>query len=204
MFRTTDALIRSHVFEQLRNEFVLIKGARQFRFDKVSDLLTLKVHQTILEVNLNALVNNVRYYRRFMQPETKMVCMIKASGYGAGSVELARTLQDSRVDYLAVAVADEGVELRRAGITAGIIIMNPEMTSFRTLFHHRLEPEVYSFRLLEALIQAAEQEGITGFPVHIKLDTGMHRLGFDPQTDIPVLIDRLTLLLFQIHRLVLF
>ena len=192
MFRTTDALIRSEVFDQLRNEFILIKGARHFRFDKVSDLLTLKVHQTILEVNLNALVNNVRYYRRFMHPETKMVCMVKASGYGVGSLETSKTLQDNGVDYLAVAVADEGADLREAGITANIMIMNPETTSFKMLFDYRLEPEVFSFNLLEQLIHAAEKEGITNFPIHIKLDTGMHRLGFNPQKDMPRLIERLS------------
>jgi alanine racemase len=192
MFRTTEALIHSDVFEQLRNEFVLIKGARQFRFDKVSDLLTLKVHQTILEVNLNALVNNVRYYRRFMKPETKMVCMVKASGYGVGSLETSKTLQDNGVDYLAVAVADEGVDLREAGITANIMIMNPETTSFKMLFDYSLEPEVFSFDLLEQLIYAAEKEGITNFPIHIKLDTGMHRLGFNPEKDVPRLIERLS------------
>ncbi len=191
MFRTTDALIRSQVFEQLRNEFILVKGARRFHFDKVSDLLTLKVHQTILEVNLNALVNNVRYYRRFMKPETKMVCMVKASGYGVGSLETSKTLQDNGVDYLAVAVADEGADLREAGITANIMIMNPETTSFKMLFDYSLEPEVFSFDLLEQLIYAAEKEGITNFPIHIKLDTGMHRLGFNPVEDMPRLIERL-------------
>ena len=192
MFRTTDALIHSEVFGKLRNEFILIKGARQFRFDKVSDLLTLKVHQTILEVNLNALVNNVRYYRRFMKPETKMVCMVKASGYGVGSLETSKTLQDNGVDYLAVAVADEGADLREAGITANIMIMNPETTSFKMLFDYSLEPEVFSFDLLEQLIYAAEKEGITNFPIHIKLDTGMHRLGFNPEKDMPRLIERLS------------
>lgn len=191
MFRTTEALIRSEEFNALSNEFILIKGARQFRFDKVSDLLTLKVHQTILEVNLNALVNNVRYYRRFMNLETKMVCMVKASGYGVGSLETSKTLQDNGVDYLAVAVADEGADLREAGITANIMIMNPETTSFKMLFDYRLEPEVFSFDLLEQLIHAAEKEGITNFPIHIKLDTGMHRLGFNPQTEMPRLIERL-------------
>lgn len=191
MFLSTDALIRSEVFEQLSNEFILIKGARQFRFDKLSDLLTLKVHQTILEVNLNALVDNVRYYRQFMKPETKMVCMVKASGYGVGSLETSKTLQDNGVDYLAVAVADEGADLREAGITANIMVMNPETTSFKLLFDERLEPEVFCFELLEQLIRAAEKEGITNFPIHIKLDTGMHRLGFNPETDMPRLIDRL-------------
>ena len=190
-FLTSDALIHSEVFRNLCDEFILIKGARQFRFDKLSDLLTLKVHQTILEVNLNALVNNVRYYRSMMKPETKMVCMVKASGYGVGSLETSKTLQDNGVDYLAVAVADEGADLREAGITANIMIMNPETTSFKMLFDYRLEPEVFSFNILEQLIHAAEKEGITNFPIHIKLDTGMHRLGFNPETDMPRLIDRL-------------
>ena len=126
-----------------------------------------------------------------MKPETKLVCMIKADGYGAGAVEIAKTLQDHRVDYLAVAVADEGVTLRKNGITSNIMIMNPEMTAFKTMFDYDLEPEVYSFRLLDALVKAAEREGVTGFPVHIKLDTGMHRLGFDPEHDMEELIDRL-------------
>ena len=150
-----------------------------------------KVHETTLEVNLNAVVDNLNFYRSFMKLETKLVCMIKADGYGAGAVEIAKTLQDHRVDYLAVAVADEGVTLRKNGITSNIMIMNPEMTAFKTMFDYDLEPEVYSFRLLDALVKAAEREGVTGFPVHIKLDTGMHRLGFDPEHDMEELIDRL-------------
>ncbi|MBQ8674987.1 MAG: bifunctional UDP-N-acetylmuramoyl-tripeptide:D-alanyl-D-alanine ligase/alanine racemase [Bacteroidaceae bacterium] len=191
-FRTTDELIQSEQFTHLADEFILIKGARQYHFDRLSDLLTLKVHQTILEVNLNALIDNLHYYKAFLQPETKIVCMVKASAYGIGALETSKTLQDQGVDYLAVAVADEGAELRRGGITANIIVMNPEMTSFKTLFDYRLEPEVYSFQLLEALIYAAEKEGITNFPIHIKLDTGMHRLGFNPETDIEQLIMRLS------------
>jgi alanine racemase len=171
---------------------ILLKGARPFGFDQITEQLEQKVHETILEVNLNAVVENLNFYRSFMKPETKMVCMIKADAYGAGAVEIAKTLQDHRVDYLAVAVADEGVTLRKAGITANIMIMNPEMTAFKTMFDYDLEPEVYSFRLLDALIKAARKEGITGWPVHIKLDTGMHRLGFDPEQDMDELIDRLT------------
>jgi alanine racemase len=117
--------------------------------------------------------------------------MVKADAYGAGAVEVAKTLQDHRVDYLAVAVADEGVTLRKNGITQNIMIMNPEMTAFKTMFDYDLEPEVYSFRLMDALIRAAEKQGITGWPVHIKLDTGMHRLGFDPEKDIDEVISRL-------------
>ena len=190
-FHSIGAFLDSSLFASLSNRIILIKGARAARFDRITDALVQKVHETILEVNLSAVVDNLNYYRSFMRPETKMVCMVKASAYGAGAVEIAKTLQDHQVDYLAVAVADEGVELRRAGITANIMIMNPEMSSFHTLFEYQLEPEVYSFRLLEALIKAAEREGITNFPVHIKLDTGMHRLGFTPSSDIPLLISRL-------------
>jgi alanine racemase len=175
---------------KLDHEIILIKGARKFGFEELTEVLEKKVHETILEVNLSALVENFNYYRSLLKPTTKMVCMVKASAYGAGSVEVARTLQEHRVDYLAVAVADEGVELRKAGIHANILIMNPEMTAFKTMFDYKLEPEVYSFHWLEALIDAAEKEGITNFPIHIKLDTGMHRLGFDP-SDMPALIKRL-------------
>jgi len=190
-FKTVEQFIHSEVFKSLRDEVILLKGARQFGFDQITELLVQKVHETILEVNLNAVVQNLNWYRSFMKPETKLVCMIKADAYGAGSVEIAKTLQDHRVDYLAVAVADEGVTLRRNGITSNIMIMNPEMTAFKTMFDYDLEPEVYSFRLLEALIKAAEKEGITGYPVHIKLDTGMRRLGFNPETDMDRLVDRL-------------
>ena len=190
-FRNVEEFIDSEVFKSLRDEVILLKGARQFGFDQLTELLVRKVHETTLEVNLNAVVDNLNFYRSFMKPETKLVCMIKADGYGAGAVEIAKTLQDHRVDYLAVAVADEGVTLRKNGITSNMMIMNPEMTAFKTMFDYDLEPEVYSFRLLDALVKAAEREGVTGFPVHIKLDTGMHRLGFDPEHDMEELIDRL-------------
>ena len=191
-FADANHFLSSEAFAALRDELILLKGARPFGFDLITEQLEQKVHETILEVNLNAVVENLNYYRSFMKPETKMVCMIKADAYGAGAVEIAKTLQDHRVDYLAVAVADEGVTLRKAGITANIMIMNPEMTAFKTMFDYDLEPEVYSFRLLDALNKAARKEGITGWPVHIKLDTGMHRLGFDPEQDMDELIDRLT------------
>ena len=190
-FVSSEALLQSGMLDKLSNEVILLKGSRKFNFEAISEHLSLKVHETTLEVNLEAIVRNLNYYRSFMKLETKMVCMVKASAYGAGSVEIAKTLQDHRVDYLAVAVADEGADLRKAGITGNIIIMNPEMSTFNMLFQYDLEPEVYSFALLEALIKAAEKEGITNFPVHLKLDTGMHRLGFDPEHDLPALIDRL-------------
>ena len=189
-FPNTEALLKSEVFSSLRNEVILIKGSRDFAFERISEELELKVHETILEINLNALVANLNYFRAKLKPETKMVCMVKAFAYGAGSYEVAKTLQDHRVDYLAVAVADEGSDLRKAGITGSIMIMNPEMSAFKTMFDYKLEPEVYSFHLLDALIKEAEKEGITNFPIHVKLDTGMHRLGFAPE-DMPELIKRL-------------
>lgn len=190
-FPTCEALLESGLLGSLHNELILIKGSRKFGFEEVTAALSLRVHETTLDVNLEAIAENLNYYRSFMKPETKITCMVKASAYGAGSVEIAKTLQDRGVDYLAVAVADEGADLRRAGITTGIIVMNPEMSAFDTLFEYDLEPEVYSFKLLDALIRAAEKAGIQSFPVHIKLDTGMHRLGFDPRMDIPLIIDRL-------------
>ncbi|MBQ9678645.1 MAG: bifunctional UDP-N-acetylmuramoyl-tripeptide:D-alanyl-D-alanine ligase/alanine racemase [Prevotella sp.] len=190
-FPSVEQFVASDLFRSLHDEVILLKGARVFGFDHLTELLEQKVHETILEVNLNAVVDNLNFYRSFLKPETKLVCMVKADAYGAGAIEVAKTLQDHRVDYLAVAVADEGVTLRRNGITQNIMIMNPEMTAFKTMFDYDLEPEVYSFRLMDALIHAAEKEGITGWPVHIKLDTGMHRLGFDPEKDIDEVIDRL-------------
>ena len=189
-FHTTEEFLASDWLLNLRNEVVLIKGSRSFHFDLITERLELKVHETILEINLNALVDNLNHYRSKLKLDTKMVCMVKASAYGAGSYEIAKTLQDHRVDYLAVAVADEGSELRKAGITSSIIIMNPELTSFKTLFDYKLEPEVYNFHLLNELIKAAEKEGVNNFPIHIKLDTGMHRLGFAP-SEVPELIRRL-------------
>ena len=175
---------------RLENEIVLIKGARRFGFETLAEVLEKKVHETILEVNLGAMVENLNHYRSMLRPGVKMTCMVKASAYGAGSYEIAKTLQEHRVDYLAVAVADEGSELRKAGITTNILIMNPEMTAFKTMFDYHLEPEVYSFHLLDALVREAEKQGITNYPIHIKIDTGMHRLGFLPD-EIPALIERL-------------
>lgn len=155
-------MIESGILSSLRNEVVLIKGARVFHFDDITDLLELKVHETILEINLEALVDNLNYYRNKLKPDTKMVCMVKASAYGAGSFEIAKTLEDHRVDYLAVAVADEGADLRKAGINSSIIIMNPELTAFKTMFDYKLEPEVYSFHLLEELIKLPD---VKAFPI---------------------------------------
>ncbi len=189
-FMSTEDAMKSQAIKHLSHEVVLVKGARQFHFERITDELQLRQHETILEVNLNNLVNNLNSYRAMLSPKTKMVSMVKASGYGAGTVEVAKTLQEHRTDYLAVALADEGVELRQAGVFVDIIVMNPEMSSFSSLFQHHLEPEVYSFELLDALLKAAQHMGIAHFPIHVKINTGMNRLGFLP-SEIPELIERL-------------
>lgn len=190
-FPSTESLVKSGLLDTFAGDLVLLKGSRPFGFERLTALLSRRVHETTLEIDLGALAENLNYYRSMLRPETKIVCMVKASAYGSGAVEVAKTLQDRGVDYLAVAVADEGVALREAGITQSIIVMNPEMSSFRTLFDYKLEPEVYSFGLLEALIRAAGSEGITNFPVHVKFDTGMSRLGFHPEHDVEALVSRL-------------
>jgi alanine racemase len=179
-YPTTEDFLASAEIQQLSNLLILLKGARSFRFERISDALQLRRHETILEVNLDAIVHNLNAYRSHLRSDTKMVCMVKAFGYGNGSYELAKTLQDQNVDYLAVAVADEGAELRRQGIHIPIMVMNPEMSAFRTIIENRLEPEIYSFRLLRAFVQEAARMGVAGYPVHIKIDSGMHRLGFQP------------------------
>ncbi len=190
-YASVDELIASGLLSTITQRLILLKGANRAGFCRLTDLLTLRLHETTLEVDLKALADNLNFYRSQLRPATKLVCMVKASAYGAGSVEVAKTLQDRGVDYLAVAVADEGVELRKAGITAEIIIMNPEVAAASLLFEYHLQPEVYSFSLLDSLIKAAAMQGVTNFPIHIKLDTGMHRLGFDPLRDMPALIARL-------------
>ena len=189
-FATAAEFMASAQFAELRDEVILIKGSPAFRFEEISEALEKKVHQTILEVNLSALRENLNHYRNLLRPDTKLICMVKASAYGTGALEVSRTLQESHVNYLAVAVVDEGVELRKAGLTTGIIIMNPEPCSFRSLFAAKLEPEVYSFSMLRSLVQAATREGITDYPIHIKIDTGMHRLGFLPE-EVPALVEEL-------------
>ena len=189
-YTTTEEFLAQPLQQMFRNELILIKGSRRFHFERITERLVRKVHETTLEVNLDAIVHNFNFYRSRLNPDTKMVCMVKASAYGAGSYELAKTLQEHRCDYLAVAVVDEGEELRKAGITIPIMVMNPEFGSFNVLFENNLEPEVYSFRLLDAIIRETERRGITSYPIHIKVDTGMHRLGFQPG-DMPAVCERL-------------
>jgi len=177
-FESTEDLLDSEVIKLFQNELILLKGARSYQFERISDELQLRRHETILEIDLDAIVHNLNSYRSHLKPETKLTCMVKAFGYGTGSYELAKTLQDQNVDYLAVAVADEGADLRRQGIRTRIMVMNPEISAFRTIIENRLEPEIYSFRLLDAFVLEAQRMGVTNYPVHIKIDSGMHRLGF--------------------------
>ncbi|MDR0667583.1 MAG: bifunctional UDP-N-acetylmuramoyl-tripeptide:D-alanyl-D-alanine ligase/alanine racemase [Prevotellaceae bacterium] len=179
-FPDTDAFLQRFPFSRFRDECILLKGARVFAFEKIDRALQQKAHETILEINLNALVDNLNYYRSKRRPGVRLMAMVKAFSYGSGSYEIASLLQFHRVDYLAVAYVDEGVELRKAGITTPVMVMNPEPQSLDLLLSYDLEPELYSFRLLQMWRSRLEaQAGTPAPPVHIKLDTGMHRLGFE-------------------------
>ncbi len=160
------------------DEAVLIKGARSFGFEQISRELEQKVHQTILSINLNAIVHNLRQYKQLLKPSTKIMAMVKAFSYGSGSYQIASVLELHKVDYLAVAYADEGIELRKAGITLPIMVMNAETGTFESLVNNNLEPEIFSFSILYEFENFLKASGISNYPVHIKIDTGMHRLGF--------------------------
>jgi Alr-MurF fusion protein len=177
--------------EHFKNSVILIKGARKFTFEKISELLQLKAHQTVFEINLNAIVHNLNVYRSLLKPQTKIMVMVKAFSYGTGDVEIAKLLQYQNVDYLAVAVADEGVQLRNAGIQTPIIVMNPEEHSFQNMVEYSLEPNIYSDSLLEGIIKTVSQNALENFPVHLKLDTGMNRLGFKSPEEIQVAISKI-------------
>jgi alanine racemase len=189
-YPTTESFLLSGNWRKIKDALILIKGSRSSRFERIVEQLEEKNHQTVLEVNLDAVIHNLKYFRSKLKPATKIICMVKAFGYGVGSYELAKTLQERGADYLAVALVDEGAELRREGITTPILVMNPEEHAFNTLFEHNLEPEIYNRNLLDAMIRETERRGILHYPVHIKLDTGMHRLGFDAQ-DIPLIAGQL-------------
>jgi len=168
------------------NETILIKGARRFEFAKISKLLTQKIHDTVLEINLNALAANLQFYRSKLKPGVKVMAMVKAFSYGSGSFEIANLLQYHKVDYLAVAYADEGIALRKAGITLPIMVMSPEPSAFEAMVKHQLEPEIYNSSILKSFLNFLPAYE-TAFPIHLKLDTGMHRLGFE-QNDLAELI----------------
>ena len=186
-FTKTEDFIHSGIWKNFNNELILIKGARKFHFEKITALIEERMHETVLEVDLDAVVHNFNFYKSKLLPDVKMICMVKANGYGAGAVEIAKTLQYHRCDYLAVAVAEEGILLRNEGISLPIIVLNPEMNGFEELFSNALEPEIYNFRILNAFIKEAERRGITNFPIHLEIDTGMHRLGFQ-SNQIPELV----------------
>jgi Alr-MurF fusion protein len=180
-YQTTEQFIKQLQLKQFNNEAILLKGSRKFEFEKVLSILEEKAHETVLEIDLNAFIHNLNYFRARLQPETKVIAMVKAFSYGSGSYEIANLLQFHRVDYLAVAFADEGVSLREAGITMPIMVMNPEKHSFAQIIKFNLEPELYSFRVFRDFRDEAASHGVFNYPVHIKIDTGMHRLGFIPQ-----------------------
>ncbi len=166
---------------QFENSTILLKGGREFHFEQISRLLVAKSHDTVLEINLNAMENNLNSYRQLLPKNVKLMTMVKAFSYGSGSFEIANLLQFNGVDYLTVAFADEGVDLRGAGITLPIVVMSPDENTFESIVQHQLEPEIYSFRILNTFLSFLKDRGITTYPVHIKVDTGMHRLGFMPE-----------------------
>lgn len=187
-FDSTEAYIISETWKESREEIILLKGARNFAFERIARHLAIKSHNTVLEVNLNALVHNLRVFREAIKPQTKLMAMVKAAAYGSGSDEVARLLEFQNIDYLAVAYADEGVELRKAGITLPIMVLNPEQATFDLLQQYNLEPEIYSQQLLDQLIRSFPIH--QSLKIHLKIDTGMHRLGFEEE-DLPQLTNTL-------------
>ncbi len=169
------------------NQTILVKGARNFQFEKIVSFLEEKNHETVLEINLNAITHNLHFFRAKLKPTTKIMVMVKAFGYGSGGFEIAKLLEYQKVDYLGVAFADEGIQLKNAGIKLPIMVLNPEISSFESIIQHGLEPEIYSIKGLTAFLKIAALKKLKNYPIHIKLDTGMHRLGFD-QSNIENLI----------------
>ncbi len=178
VFRQTDDLIQSGILNQLKDSAILIKGARKFNFERISNLLERKTHCTQLEINLNALQQNLRFYKESIGHDTKLMGMVKAFAYGAGSTEIANVLQNQGIDYLTVAYTDEGVELRKNGIYTPIMVMNPQVNEFDILTEYGLEPEIYNFSLLKAIDEYSTTTG-KNIKIHLKIDTGMRRLGFE-------------------------
>lgn len=189
-YPTTADFLNNISVDFIDHELVLIKGAANFHFIEIAEFFEAKHHETVLEVNLDNITHNFNYFKSIVKPSTGIIAMVKASGYGAGSLELAKTLQSQGAAYLAVAAVDEGVELREAGITMPIMVLNPRVANYASLFKYNLEPEIYSFDILNKIIREGNKLGIKNFPVHIKLDTGMHRLGF-LENDMPLLVEKL-------------
>lgn len=180
-YPSTDAFLQSAERMSFSDEAILLKGARIFNFERIAALLEETRHITRLEINLNALIHNFNYFKSLVPPETKLMVMVKALSYGSGMHEIAQLMQYHKADYLAVAFIDEGVALRQAGITIPIMVMSPEEQGFRSMVQHKLEPEIYSWPFLRKIIGWMQVEGLSHYPVHIKIDTGMHRLGFAPE-----------------------
>jgi alanine racemase len=177
-YDTTEAFIKTMDSSVFQREAILLKGARRFQFERISTLLEEQLHETVLEISMNALRNNVKAFRRLLKPGVRCMAMVKAFSYGSGSHEVAGLLQDEGVEYLAVAYTDEGIALRKSGIQLPIMVMNPSTTEFESLVRYKLEPELFSFRILSDFTGYLQLRGIMHYPVHLKLDTGMHRLGF--------------------------
>nr|MDA3823062.1 bifunctional UDP-N-acetylmuramoyl-tripeptide:D-alanyl-D-alanine ligase/alanine racemase [Bacteroidales bacterium] len=186
----TNSFIQSFDSREIENSAVLIKGARKFQFERVTHSIQLLYHKTVLEINVNDLVNNLNYYRSLLNPGTRVMVMVKALSYGSGGDEIAGFLQHEKVDYLAVAYPDEGIKLRRSGLQLPIMVMNADLDDFKTLMDYELEPEIYSSEGLLEFIKLCSFRGRSDYPVHIKLDTGMHRLGFE-EKDIDWLCEQL-------------
>jgi len=180
-YYSTEEFIHRFNAADFRNEIILIKGARKYEFEKIGAMLEQQVHQTVLEVNLDAIAHNLNEFRRFLDPGTRIMAMVKAFAYGAGPSEIAALLEYHRVSYLGVAFVDEGIQLRNAGVTLPVMVMNPEFSSSEQIIKYNLEPEIYSFYSLAKFTEAASRHGLVQYPVHIKIDTGMHRLGFMPE-----------------------
>lgn len=178
LYRTTGEFINQFLSSQFRDETILVKGARIFEFEKIVQLLEQKMHQTVLEINLNAIIHNLKVYQSKLEPGTKVMAMVKAFAYGSGGAEIAGVLQYHKVDYLGVAYADEGVELRKAGISLPIMVMNPEESGFESLVQYNLEPDLYSMAMLRSFSSWLRNQGMQQYPVHLELETGMNRLGF--------------------------
>ena len=178
-FKSTNEFLEQFKTQNVHDEVILLKGARPFQLEKISEELETRNHDTVLEVNLQHLIENIKTYRSLLLPTTKMMCMVKANSYGIGSFEVANVLESNGIDYLGVAIADEGKELRKAGISVPIIVMNPEQSSYSTVIEYQLEPEIYSFRVLDLFVKKLKEKQISQpYPIHIKLETGMNRLGF--------------------------
>ena len=197
IFKTTQELIESNFIHSIENHLILLKGARVFEIEKIKNILELQKHDTTLEINLNAIIHNINVHKSLLKPNTKVCAMVKAYSYGLGGYEIAEFLQHHHIDYLGVAYADEGADLRKNGITTPILVMNPEQNSYESIIDYHLEPEIYNFRVLELFGNILDFKGLENYPIHIKIETGMHRLGFKEE-EIDELIEKIKQYRFKV------